>query len=238
MVAGEGQAKIEDIAGVRSRISWQAVLAGAVTALTANLVFTMFCAAIGVSLTEAGVRANAVGTGALIAVLLSVIASLFIGGWVAAQLTAGETEREAILYGIMTWAAVVIMSVLLVGTGVRAGYFALVGGAMVVQTSPGVQSAPNWEQAARNAGVSQERIDAAKASIDPNKAREIANDPVAQRRAEEAAVAASWAALVGVLLSMASAIGGALVGRGPSFRLFPVGRVATVTTARRELIIP
>lgn len=238
MAAGEGPAKVEDVAGVRSRISWPAVLAGAVTAIAANLVFTLFFAAIGLTLTEAGVRANAVGTGALIAVLLSVIASLFIGGWVAAQLTAGETEREAVLYGIMTWAAVVTISVGLVGMGVRAGYFALVGGAMVAQNSPAVQGAPNWEQAARNAGVSQERIDTAKASVDPNKAREVANDPAAQERAHQAAVGASWAALVGVLLSMATAIGGAMVGRGPSFRLFPVAHVSPVNPARRELIIP
>ena len=237
MATGAEPVRVEDIAGVRSRITWQAVVAGAFTALTANLVFTMFFAALGLTLTEAGVRANAVGTGALVAVLLSVIVALFIGGWVTVQLTAGETERESILYGIMTWAAVVILSVLLVGTGVRAGYFALVGGAMVVQTSPDVQNAANWEQAARTAGVSQERIDAAKASIDPNRARQAANDPVAQERAQEAAVAASWAALVGVLLSMAASIGGAMTGRGPSFRLFPTARVEPVAV-RRELIIP
>jgi len=236
MAAGEGPAKVEDVAGVRSRISWEAVLAGAVTAVAANLVFTMFFAAIGITLTEAGVRANAVGTGALIAVLISVISSLFIGGWVAAQLTAGETEREAVLYGIMTWAAVITISVGLVGMGVRAGYFALVGGAMVVQTSPDVQNAPNWEQAARNAGVSQERIDAAKASVDPNRAREVANDPVTQQRAHEALVGASWAALVGVLFSLGTAIGGAMVGRGPALRLMPEPRVQIET--RRELIIP
>ncbi len=238
MAAETGAVRVEDVAGVRSRITWQAVLAGAVTALAVNLVFTLFFAAIGLTLTEAGVRANAVGTGALIATLLGIIAALFVGGAVSAQLTAGETEREAVIYGIMTWAAVLIFSAMLVGMGLRAGYFALVGGAMIVQGSPEVQSAANWEQAARNAGVSQERIEAAKASVDPNRAQALANDPAAQQRAHEAAVAASWAALVGVLLSMASAIGGALCGRGPSFRLFPaVPRVRTVE-ARRELIIP
>ena len=49
---------------------------------------------------------------ALIAVLLGMLASLFVGGWVTAQLTAGESEREAILYGILTWAATVGISVL------------------------------------------------------------------------------------------------------------------------------
>ena len=230
MAIAEGPMKVEDVAGVRSRISWQAVLAGAITAIATNLVLTLFFAAIGISLTEAGVRERAVGVGALIAILLSVIASLFVGGWVTTQLTAGETERESILYGIMTWAAVVVMSAMLVGMGLKAGYFALMGGAMV---TPEVRNAQDWEQAARNAGVSQERIDAAKASVDPNRPM----DPITRDRAHEAAVGAAWATLVGVLLSMASAIGGAMVGRGPAFRFFPATRVQTVE-ARREIIIP
>lgn len=237
MAVGEGSVKVEDVAGVRSRISWSAVIAGAVFAIAVNMVFTMFFAAIGLSLTETDVRSNAIGVGALIAVLCGMLISLFIGGWVTAQLTAGETERESILYGILTWAAVVAISVALVGMSVRNGYFALVGGAMVVQTSPDVQNAPNWEQSLRNAGATQQQIDNVRAGLDPKRAREVANDPNAQEKARQAAIAASWAALVGVLLSMATAIGGALVGRGPSFRLFPVARTQVVE-ARRELIIP
>lgn len=236
MAAGEGPVKMEDVTGVRSRISWQAILAGAVAAIATNLVFTLFFAAIGITLTEAGVRENAVGIGALIATMCSVIISLFVGGWVASQLTAGETEREAVLYGILTWAAVVAMSVFLVGMGVRAGYFALVGGAMVAQQSPEVRNAQSWEEAARNAGVSQERIDAAKASVDPNRARATANDPAAQEKAQEALVAASWAVLVGVLLSLGAAIGGSLLGRGPALQLIAARQVQV--EARRELIIP
>ena len=237
MATTEGPVQVQDVAGVRSRISWQAILAGAITAVAANFVLVLFFGALGLTLTEAGVRANAVGVGALIATLLSVIASLFIGGWVATQLTAGENEREAVLYGIMTWAAVVVFSGMLVGAGLRGGYYALVGGAMVVQSTPEVQGANNWEQALRNAGASQAQIDSVRANLDPNKAREIANDPAARERAHEAAVGASWAALVGVLLSMAAAIGGAMVGRGPAFRLITAGRTPVIAE-RRELIIP
>lgn len=221
MATTEGPVQVQDVAGVRSRISWQAILAGAITAVATNFVLVLFFGALGLTLTEAGVRANAVGVGALIATLLSVIASLFIGGWVATQLTAGENEREAVLYGIMTWAAVVVFSAMLVGTGLRGGYYALVGGAMAVQSSPEAQA----------------QIDAARANLDPNRAREIANDPAARERAHEAAVGASWAALVGVLLSMAAAIGGAMVGRGPAFRLIPTVRTPVIAE-RRELIIP
>jgi hypothetical protein len=236
MAAGEGPVKMEDLTGVRSRISWQAILAGAIAAIATNLVFTLFFAAIGITLTEAGVRENAVGVGALIATMCSVIISLFVGGWVAAQLTAGETEREAVLYGILTWATVVGISIMMVGIGVRAGYFALVGGAMVAQQSPEVRNSQSWEEAAKNAGVPQERIDAAKASVDPNRARAVANDPATQQKAHEALVAASWAVLVGVLLSLGASIGGALVGRGPALQLIAARQVQV--EARRELIIP
>lgn len=237
MATTEGSVQVQDVAGVRSRVSWQAILAGAVTAVAISMVLALFFGAIGLTLSEANVRGSTIGVSALIATLLSIVVSLFVGGWVAAQLTAGETEREAALYGVMTWAAVVVFSSMLVGMGFRAGYFALVGGAMVAQNAPEAQSAGSWEQAARNAGVSQERIDAAKASVDPNRAREVANDPAAQQRAMEAMVGASWAALVGVLLSMAAAIGGAVVGRGPSFRLFPAARATAVET-RSALIVP
>lgn len=226
------QLKMEDVAGVRSRLSWPAILAGAVFAIAINLVLTLFFGAVGLTVAEAGVRANAIGTGALIAAIVSVIVALFVGGWVSTQLTAGENEREAVLYGILTWAVVVGFSLALVGMGARAGYFALVGGSMVAAQSPAAQ---NWEQAARDAGVSQERIDAWKASMDPNRARELANDPVAREKAEHAAIGASWAALVGVMLSMASAIGGAMAGRGVAFRLLPVGRAVAVE--RREVVI-
>lgn len=237
MANTENPVGIEDVAGVRSRISWPAVLSGAVIAVVVNLVLTLFFAALGVTLTSVGQPADGDTAGwfALAAVILSVVASLFVGGWVAAQLTAGETQREAVLYGVLTWAAVIFLSLMLVGVGMRAGYFAIVGGAVVAQNSPPVQNAQSWEQAARNVGVPQDKIDAAKASVDPSKAREVANDPAAQRNAKEAAVYASWSALVAILLSMATAIGGAIVGSGPSFRLFPV---AHAHTARRELIIP
>ena len=68
-------------------------------------------------------------------------------------------------------------------------------------------------------------------------------DPEAQAKidkAEKAAVGASWAAFVGIMLSMASAIGGAMVGRGVAFRFIPTAtRVTAVSTEpRREILIP
>jgi hypothetical protein len=227
-VASNEPLKMEDVAGVRSRISWPAIVAGAVVAVATNLVLTLFFAALGLTIAEAGVRAGAVGTAALIAALVSIVLSLFVGGWVSTQLTAGENEREAVLYGILTWALVVGFSLAIVGMGARAGYFAIVGGSMIGQQNPTIQ----------------QRLDAGLTTVEQKAAQtqeELKNDAAAQQRieqAQKAAVGASWAALVGIMLSMAASIIGAMVGCGTAFRLIPVARPRVASQPTHAIIIP
>jgi hypothetical protein len=211
----------EDIAGVRSRISWAAILGGSVITIACYLVLTFFFAAVGLSLTDAGVRANTVGVGALVAAVIAMAGSLFFGGWVTAQLTAGETRAEAAIYGVLTWAVVTAFTLFLVGAGVRAGYTALLGGTLVAQNSPAVQQR-SWEDMARDAGVPQERIDAARTATDPNRVRAEVNDPANREAAREGGMIAAWSAFGGTLLGIAAAMAGAIVGRGATFRLFSV----------------
>lgn len=222
---------VEDIAGVRSRVSWGALLAGSVIAIACSTVLTFFFAAVGLSLSDADVRSDALGIGAIVAAIVTIIISLFVGGWVTSQLTAGETRNEAIIYGILTWAVVTAFSLGMVGMGVRAGYFALVGGSLAAQNAPATQR--SWEDMARSAGVPQDKIDAARQGMNPDRVRAEANDPANRERAQNAAVAASWAALVGTLCAIGAAIGGAVAGAGPSFRLFPLhGRRQEIILAR------
>ncbi len=221
-----------DFIGVKSRVSWSAIFAGAVIALACCFVFTLLLGAVGISLSEAGVRANAVGIGLLVTMILTIVISCFLGGWVSSQLTAGENREEAVIYGFLTWAAATGIALCLAGAGVRAGYFAAVSGAMVVQNNDRI---PSWEDGLRSMGISEAKISDLKATADPNRLKEMANDPATQERAKQAAMAASWTVLVGTMLSMAAAVGGALVGRGAAFRIFPV--VARVE-ARPRLIIP
>src|SRR4051794_32005955 len=49
-----------DLVGVKSRVSWSAIAAGAVIALACYIVLTLLFAAIGVSLTETNVRGNTI----------------------------------------------------------------------------------------------------------------------------------------------------------------------------------
>jgi hypothetical protein len=230
MAADTQPVHYEDIVGVRSRISWGAVLGGTVLALACSLVLTFFFAAVGLSMTTTDVRSDAISVGAIVAAIVTILVSLFVGGWATTQLTAGETQREAIIYGVITWAAVTAVSLGMVGMGIKAGYYAMVGGSLVAENSPAAQQP--WDQTLRDAGVSQATIDNVRREYNPDRARAAANDPETRARAERAAVTASWIGFAGTLLSIGAAIGGAMVGCGPSFRLFPVA-----TTRRQEIIV-
>ena len=203
---------VPDLMGVKSRVSWAAILAGAVIALACFYAFSFFFSAIGITMTDAGVRDRTIGYGALAAAIFSIVASLFIGGWVASQMTVGENRQEAVIYGILTWAAFTAVSMWMVAAGVRAGYFAAISSSAIVQNNERV---PTWEQAALQAGFTQ--------------------DQVTLRQGTTSMFGyAAWIALVGLLLSMASSIGGAMVGRGVAFHLYPV----RVRDDRSQIVVP
>lgn len=225
--------EFEDVSSVGSRISWAAILGGSVITIATYLVLTFLFAALGLTLTDAGVRANSVGIGAIVAAVVAMAAALFFGGWVTTQLSVGENSREAAIYGVLMWAVVTAFSLMLVGMGVRAGYMALVGGTLVGQNSQALQQR-SWEDLAREAGVPAERVTEARNAADPNKVRADLNDPATRERIESGSVMAAWAVFTGTLISIGAAVTGAMVGRGASFRLFG----PTVQRSSRQVIMP
>src|SRR5688572_3816839 len=147
-MADNREVQFEDVVGLKSRISWGAVLAGSVVAFAIYLVLTLLFTGVGLSLSEAGVRAGVIGTGAVIAGVVSIVLALFCGGCVTTQLTAGETRQEAVIHGVLTWATVTGLSLFMVGMGVKAGYNAALGAAYASNVAD-ERFRPNWEQAAR-----------------------------------------------------------------------------------------
>jgi hypothetical protein len=220
---------IEDVAGVKSRISWAAILGGAVVTLAAYLVLTFFAAALGLSLTDMNVPDRALLIGSVVVAVVVMAGSLFLGGWITTQLSVGENSREAVIYGVLTWAVVTAITLGLVGVGVRAGYMAMMGTTLVAQNS----QQRSWEDMARDAGVRQDEINDLRAKADPNRIRAEASDPATQEKARQTSAIAAWALLGGTLLSIGAAVGGALVGRGSTFRLFPVAMATTQRTIIR-----
>ncbi|HET6572230.1 MAG TPA: hypothetical protein VFG68_01400 [Fimbriiglobus sp.] len=213
---------IEDVAGLKSRVSWGAVIGGSLIALAVYLILGLFFAGVGLSLTEAGVRAGTASWIAVVANVISLIVAMFVGGWVTTQLTAGETRQEAWIHGVLTWGVVTAVAVFMVTQSLQGGYNALLGAALVGQGT----DTSNWEAAARQAGVSQQTIDGWKQGLDPNYLRAKAQDPATIAAARQTAMIVSWSVLVGTLLSIGAAVLGALAGMGPTFRLFPAAIVA------------
>lgn len=218
----ERTANYEDLTGVKSRLSWGAIVGGSAVAFAVYVVLTLFFTGLGLSLSEAGVRNGVVGIGGIVVGIISMVVALFVGGCVTTQLTAGETRRESMIYGVLTWATVTALSVAMVGVGVRAGYQALLGATYVAQSSANDTSGRSWEETARSAGIPQDKIDQLKQSTTTENVRKQAQDPQNQEAVRTGAVTAAWAAFLGTLFTMGAAIWGALVGSGPQMRVFHV----------------
>jgi hypothetical protein len=212
--------RAEDLVPVRSRVSWGAIVAGAVVALAVYLVLTLLGSAIGLTVSDT-VRTDSLKPGGAIWAILATAIALFVGGWVTTQCTVGENKTEAVVHGVIMWGVVLAMLLWLMATGVRAGFNAMVGMANVGTAAARNTTTGEWEAAARRSGVPQATINEwrQKAADAPAETRRAVEDPANQ----QAATQATWWTLLGTLLSMAAAVVGALVGAGPTFRLRAIG---------------
>lgn len=86
------------------RISWGAVLAGALTSLSVLTTLTAFGAGFGLAFPPAmGTVAREYGLGSASWMVLSGAASYFAGGWVAGRLTGIARVSESVIHGLAAW---------------------------------------------------------------------------------------------------------------------------------------
>ena len=107
--------------GVFRRISWGAVFAGLVVALVVQLALSLLGLGIGIGTIDPMTEQNpmsGLGTGALIWWIVSMLISLFIGGWVAGRLAGMPTTSDSILHGIVTWSLFTLFSFYLLTSAV------------------------------------------------------------------------------------------------------------------------
>jgi len=201
---------------VGTRISWGAVVAGAVLTLAIQLLLGILGAAVGVSVGDQ-VNSSNLQTGAIVWAILTSVASLFIGGLVTSLLTERENKVEAAISGIVMWAVVFAVLLVMGAAGVRGGLSVMAGVSDANRT--GTES--GWEASAKQAGVTQQQIDDWRA-----KANNTAQDPQAQQAARDAAKRFTWYAFAGTWVGMIVAAVGGYVGAGPTFRVRVVARSA------------
>ena len=121
-----------DTALLHRRVSWQAILAGVVLAVTAQLLLSMLGLGVGLGMvnTNAGStpQAGSFGIGTGIWWLVSNLVALAVGGFAAAKM-AGVTQRgDGLMHGLVTWAIATLFTFYLLSTAVGG----LIGGAYSV----------------------------------------------------------------------------------------------------------
>jgi len=114
-----------DVLGVKSRVSWAALAAGAMISLSIYIVLSMLGVALGI---EVAMRRGStqLGTASAIYAIVVLLVAMFFGGWATSRLAVGETKLEAVLYGLILWGILFLGMIWLVGVGVRAGFGGMV----------------------------------------------------------------------------------------------------------------
>lgn len=154
------------------RVSFRAVVAGAIVAVSVQLLFSMLGLAIGAWAFEPTTDDNpgegfATATG--IYWLITSVISMAIGGWVAGWASSTRDKVERGLHGVLAWSVVTLLTFYLLSSA--AGGLLNATAHAVSQTAAGIA--------------------AGGASAAANRAADVATDPNARRRAEEAANDAS-----------------------------------------------
>ncbi len=209
----------EPLVSVGTRVSWGALLAGAVVALAIYSVLTMLGVAIGFTVSDR-VETDQLGIGAAIWTFVSLLIAMFFGGWVSTRCTAGELATEAMLYGVIVWAITSTLLIPLTAAGVAIGGGTALADRRLISNDENVNMMPAMVNASRigqkndaSADSSSTRSDRSDASATSSREtnRDSDRSHMTQRDRENARTA-TWWAFAGTLLSLLAAVGGALVG--------------------------
>lgn len=231
-----------DLLAVKSRVSWGALAAGAMIALTIYVLLALLGLALGIEVAMRG-SSDRLGSGTAIYSIFSLLLSMFFGGWATSRLAVGETKLEAILYGVILWGVLFAGMMWLVTAGLRTGFGAMVGAASgAYANQAGTLDVDRITRDLKKAGVDEATVNKyrsyyEKLRDDPTAAKEVgrdvAQDPAVQEagtQASEAARQAAWWSLFGVIVSLAVVIFGALVGAGELLQPVPILGVKRIRT--------
>jgi hypothetical protein len=165
---------------VSPSISWGSVLAGAAAAIAVQIGLFQLCTSFGLSLYEQadpGSSISVVMISGAIALVISAIASLFVGGWVAGRLAGHSSSVDAAIHGGLVWAFCGIVGLVVVGTaaGAIAGGTVYLAGQSVTAIGTGAVAAgsvakelvaPTWDLVKEQIEGETSKLDEAEPSDD------------------------------------------------------------------------
>lgn len=195
-VADEFQPR--DVASVGTRVRWSAVAAGVVIGLALYVLLHLLALAVGLSTVDQMNAKTFAITAAVVSVFI-LLASVFLGGFVASRATVGEQPSEAMGYGILVWGT---MLLILLGGGLGLGYGAYAG-----LRSDNARASVDTDAMKRELNLSDQQA--------AQYANLVKANPSIGEKASPQSVA--WWTFAGAGLSLLAAIGGGLAGAGPEF---------------------
>jgi len=216
--------------GWSQRISWAAVFAGLIIAIFIQLALTLLGLAIGLGTIDATNR-NTPGTGLAIGsgiwYVVSLLISLFLGGWVAGRLAKDKHTSESVIHGLLVCGLLFILTFYLLGSAVGS----IIGGAGSIVGKTISTAAPSIKDAVQDhySGNNNLSNDSAKV-VDKVNANKDEAEQKARQVADDAASATSKGALYaffGILLGAVASAYGAKKGRDSKE---PADYYATKTT--------
>jgi hypothetical protein len=188
-------AAVSPLASMGSRIRWSAVLAGFFVTVASSLALTALGVAISLSLADA-VSADTLRIFVGVWVMLTLLASLFVGGMIISRMTVGESEVfEPSVYGVLLWALTFVVLPLLPMTNSNVGFGSFY--------SPTQQTAPT-EEDLTDSGLTTDEAETVAQAANPQ------GTVASWVRGNATEVA--WLSFVAILVSLGAAIGGAILG--------------------------
>ena len=107
--------------GFISRLSWSAIISGVFIAVAIQLLLSFLGLGIGMGSIDPMEEAkpfSGLGTGALIWWIVSMLISLFTGGWVAGWFSNHVQKTDLILHGLLTWCLLTFLNMYLITSSV------------------------------------------------------------------------------------------------------------------------
>ncbi len=179
---------VNPLVDYHDQVRWGPILAGIAIALGTQLGLSALAMAIGLSAGATGADAGSVGFGVVIWSIISLLISLFLGGWVMAQSCGPMTKKTALLNAAILWGTTLALSSWLLASGISGAFGAAAANAGEIANQVQQQGGVNIPNQAPN--------------VDPNQVRDIAGNTAK----------GAWSFLLGSLLGLAAAMIGAAVG--------------------------
>jgi hypothetical protein len=191
---------LSPMASLGSRVRWGAVLAGFFVTLASSLALTSLGVALTLCLSNV-MSADALRIFAGVWMMLTLLASLFVGGLIISRMTVGESDIvEPSVYGTLLWALTFVVLPLLPLAATDIGF-----GALNSQPEQQAQQEPaTTEEQLEESGLNEDQAETVAQMANP----QTSFSSFMSENATEAA----WLTFAAILTSLAAAIGGAILG--------------------------